>query len=304
MSTPPLLIIASTAFTLGLVHTLIGIDHYLPFIVLAKANKWSLPKTLLVTFLCGIGHVLSSIVIGLIGIALGVALSYLEGIETVRGDIAAWGLLLFGLIYGTLGLIQGIRNKSQGHVHYGAISHIYESGPNHQHIHPHPHSEESHDHATESQLESIHDHPHNHHDPHTHNHIHQSSIPLEPSISQNISPSKSIESNQSYITPITNPTMSHKSTITIWTIFLIFVFGPCEPLIPLVMTPAIYYDWWGIVFVSTVFGLTTILTMLILVALISYGLIKLNISILDRFVHAISGYVIALSGFAIIFLGL
>ena len=39
--------LAGTAATLGLVHTVIGPDHYLPFIVIGRAREWTLRKTLL-----------------------------------------------------------------------------------------------------------------------------------------------------------------------------------------------------------------------------------------------------------------
>ena len=85
-----ILVLAGTAATIGLLYTLFGPDHYLPFIMMAKAGKWSLKKTSLVTFLCGLGHVMSSVVLGGIGIIFGLALSGLEGFEGVRGDLAAW----------------------------------------------------------------------------------------------------------------------------------------------------------------------------------------------------------------------
>ncbi|MBL7071591.1 MAG: hypothetical protein ISS26_05425 [Candidatus Omnitrophica bacterium] len=45
-----------TAASIGFFHTLLGPDHYLPFIVIGKARKWSLAKLSIVTFLCGLGH--------------------------------------------------------------------------------------------------------------------------------------------------------------------------------------------------------------------------------------------------------
>lgn len=56
-------VIAGTAVTIGLVHTVIGPDHYLPFIVISRARGWRLPKTLFVSFLCGLGHVGRSIIL-------------------------------------------------------------------------------------------------------------------------------------------------------------------------------------------------------------------------------------------------
>jgi len=71
-------ILAGTAATIGFVHTILGPDHYLPFIVLSKARQWSSVQTVMITFLCGVGHVLSSVVLGFIGIALGIAVFKLE----------------------------------------------------------------------------------------------------------------------------------------------------------------------------------------------------------------------------------
>jgi hypothetical protein len=69
---------------------MLGPDHYLPFIVMARARKWSLTRTTAVTVLCGIGHVLSSVVLGIIGIVLGISLNKLEALESFRGGFAAW----------------------------------------------------------------------------------------------------------------------------------------------------------------------------------------------------------------------
>jgi len=48
---------------------------------MGKARKWSLGKTMWITSLCGLGHVIGSIALGLIGAALGVALGKLEWFE-------------------------------------------------------------------------------------------------------------------------------------------------------------------------------------------------------------------------------
>jgi len=65
-------ILLMTAASVGFLHTILGPDHYLPFIMIGKARDWTLKKTLWLTFLCGVGHILSSVVIGLVGIAIGV----------------------------------------------------------------------------------------------------------------------------------------------------------------------------------------------------------------------------------------
>jgi nickel/cobalt transporter (NicO) family protein len=51
MIDPEIWVLAGTAASLGLVHTVIGPDHYLPFIVIGRARRWTLRKTLLVSSL-------------------------------------------------------------------------------------------------------------------------------------------------------------------------------------------------------------------------------------------------------------
>ena len=87
-----------SAGSLGFLHTILGPDHYLPFIVLSKARSWSSNKTMWITFISGIGHVGSSILIGMIGIALGISLNKLEYLEAFRGEMVGWMLFAFGIL--------------------------------------------------------------------------------------------------------------------------------------------------------------------------------------------------------------
>ena len=112
-------ILLSTAISIAIIHTLIGFDHYIPFIALSQANKWSMKKTMLIVLLCGIGHVLSSVLIGIIGIALSSALSFLTDIENIRSAIATYFLIAFGLVYTIFGIRQAVKNKSHTHIHNG-----------------------------------------------------------------------------------------------------------------------------------------------------------------------------------------
>ncbi|MBT9165071.1 MAG: hypothetical protein DDT23_01086 [candidate division WS2 bacterium] len=88
-----------TALTIGVTHVILGPDHYLPFIVLSKAGKWSLTKTMLITMICGVGHVIGSVVLGFLGVLLSMNLQRLEIIESIRGDWAGWLLTFFGFVY-------------------------------------------------------------------------------------------------------------------------------------------------------------------------------------------------------------
>ena len=223
-----------TAASIAFLHTVFGPDHYLPFIVMAKARKWSIYKTTWVTALSGLGHVLSSVLLGATGIAVGIGLNRLEVVESTRGDLAAWLFVIFGFGYMLWGIYRGIRNKP------------------HKHIHHHPDG-------------TVHLHEHVHEDQHDH---------------------------------------IHKANITPWILFTIFFLGPCEPLIPILMYPASQNSTWGIAQVSIIFSVVTILTMLGLVLLASYGFSLVKLGRMERYMHAIAGAAIFLSGIAILFLGL
>jgi nickel/cobalt exporter len=227
-----------TAASLGFFHTLLGPDHYLPFIMMSWARRWSGTKTALITLICGFGHIASSVVLGLVGVSLGLALKKLEFVESFRGNLAAWLLIAFGLAY----LAWGLR-------------HAYRGRP---HVHDHTH-----------RSEARHVHTHSHHRQHTHVH---------------------------------NGTTS--ASITPWALFVIFVFGPCEPLIPVLMYPAFRESIFGLVAVTCVFGIVTIGTMLAVVLLSRAGVSFVPMAKVQRFGHAIAGATICLCGLAIQFLGL
>lgn len=83
-----------------------------------------------------------------------------------------------------------------------------------------------------------------------------------------------------------------------WALFLIFGFGPCEPLIPLLLYPAATGSLGASALVIGVFGLATIATMLAVVfaALAVTPLVRWPR--LARWEHAIAGGVVAACGIA------
>jgi sulfite exporter TauE/SafE len=261
------ILILSAAF-LGFIHTLLGPDHYLPFIVLSKARKWTLSKTFWITFISGIGHVGGSVILGIIGVALGISLSKLEAIESQRGNIVSWLLIAFGLLYTIYGIKKYITHG--GHFHLPKFL-VPKKIRNLHHLSMH-NNEPAHIHGHEHNHEHIHEHEseHNHADFHTHKHQHQPE-------------------------DITN--------ITPWILFLIFVFGPCEVLIPLVIFPAAEHNTPGVIAVSVVFGIATISTMLFTVYMGIKGLSVIKFKNGDRYFHLIAGLVILISGSGMQFLG-
>ena len=85
-------------------------------------------------------------------------------------------------------------------------------------------------------------------------------------------------------------------TLTPWVLFAVFVLGPCEPLIPLVMVPAAAGSVAGVVVAATVFAATTLLAMLVAVTVGRRGVDLLPLGALERYMHAAAGVVILVSG--------
>jgi sulfite exporter TauE/SafE len=88
-------------------------------------------------------------------------------------------------------------------------------------------------------------------------------------------------------------------SVTPWVLFAIFVFGPCEPLIPMLMYPAATLSLWGVVVVALVFAAATLTTMLGLVLSGHLGLATFSLPWLERYSHALAGGAIAACGVAI-----
>jgi nickel/cobalt transporter (NicO) family protein len=126
------------AIGIGVTHTLLGPDHYLPFLMLGKARRWSAARTLAVTAVCGGAHVVSSLLLGAFGLAMGYGVAQLEGVEGSRGDVAAWALVGFGVAYAAWGIRQALRRRAGIEMHlHGEQVHVHTHGAGHHH-HPTP----------------------------------------------------------------------------------------------------------------------------------------------------------------------
>jgi sulfite exporter TauE/SafE len=120
-----------TAVTISCLHTLTGPDHYIPFIALSRVRGWTVGKTVVWTLFCGIAHVGSSVLLGLLGIGLGWSLSKISGLENLRGGLAGWALLTFGILYTVWGLKRAWSNKV--HKHFD----VYDNGDIYVYEHKH-----------------------------------------------------------------------------------------------------------------------------------------------------------------------
>ena len=198
--------LTATAVSVGAIHTLLGPDHYVPFAAMAHAGGWSAGKTLRVTVACGLGHVAGSVVLGLLGLAIGVALLKLEFVEAIRGDVAGWMLVAFGAASLGWGLVTAARQHSRANAH------------------------------------------------------------------------------------------ADTGVWTPWLLFLVFVFGPCEPLIPLLIYPAARANAFTVAAVVAAFAAATVGTMVAAVLAMRYGAAVARVPRLERFSHALAGLAILACG--------
>ena len=225
-------ILILTAISIACIHTVTGPDHYLPFIALSKSRGWSAGKTIGWTVLCGSGHVLSSVVLGLCGAALGWSLSKLAWFEDIRGGIAGWFMLFFGFLYGLWGIYAAYKNIPHKHFEQGSGNDLY--------VYEHKHGE----------------------------------------------------------------SVAHKERykVTPWMMFIIFILGPCEPMIPLLYFPAAKNSWPGMLLLIAVYTLVTLATMLTMVLLGYYGIGFFKPGKIERYIHALGGLTIFTCGAGMVFL--
>ena len=194
----------------AVVHSLAP-DHWLPFVMIGKAQTWSRVRLSWVTILAGIAHVGSSILIGGIGILLGIAAISLQGIEATRTTLGILLLIGFGLVYALWGL-----KHSKKHHHHHSFD------------------------------------------------------------------------------------LSGKKAVTLWTLFAVFVLGPCEPLIPL-MFLATSRGLFGIVVISTIFACTTILMMVGQTLLGFSGMELIRHEFAEKYSHAMAGVAVVMTGVFLLF---
>jgi hypothetical protein len=106
------LTLAAAAVTIGALHALAP-DHWLPIAAVGRARGWSVARTARVALLCGFGHVTVSVLLGLVGLAVGQRAVVAVGDRTA----ALSGVLLvgFGVAYLALGARHAISHRLHDH---------------------------------------------------------------------------------------------------------------------------------------------------------------------------------------------
>ena len=203
------------ALLTAVLHTIMGPDHYLPFIAIGKSRGYSLKKTLFWTFVCGIGHIASALLIAAVFIYFSQWLSSekFAWIEENRGNVAAYALIGLGAAYLLWALRRRLRHK------HGAEHHLPQPGK--------------------------------------------------------------------------------EKNISVWVLFIIFVLGPCEALLP-ILTASSVLGVSAVISSTVIFSVATIATMMLAVALGILGINALRFHRLEAYAHEIAGGTIMACGVAII----
>jgi hypothetical protein len=220
------------AVTIACVHTGSGPDHYLPFIALSKSRGWTYRRTLLWTAICACGHVWGSVLLGLAAAAIGWSLSKVGWLQVVRGGVAGWFMLLFGICYGCWGLWRAYKNKPHKHFDMYADGEMY--------VYEHQHGQAV--------------------------------------------------------------AMQDRHKVTPWVMFIIFLTGPCEPMVGLMCSPAIAHSLWGLWLLIIVYTAATLLTMLVMVTLGYLGIAFVKTEKIERYVHALGGLTLVVCGVGMVFM--
>jgi ABC-type nickel/cobalt efflux system permease component RcnA len=141
--------IVTTGSAVAFLHAALP-THWLPFVLAARGQKWGRAKTLAITALAGLGHILFTVVLGVLVVWLGFEARDLTGglFPLLAGGV----LILFGLYY---------------------LFHFARGGHGHQHLFGHAHGGHGHSHDHDHD----HDHPHDHGHEHDHGHSAPSAVP-------------------------------------------------------------------------------------------------------------------------------
>ena len=98
-------------------------------------------------------------------------------------------------------------------------------------------------------------------------------------------------------------TPQNRHKVTPWVMFIIFILGPCEPMIPLLYFSGAKNSWSGIILLIGIYTVVTLLTMITMVTLGYKGLAFVKTEKIERYMHAIGGLTIFICGVSMLFLG-
>jgi ABC-type nickel/cobalt efflux system permease component RcnA len=281
------LLLVFTVAVVGVLHTIVP-DHWVPIALLARQRGWSKAETARIALQAGIGHVVTTLIIGLAVWGAGVAFAMRFG--HLVDDIASIALIAFG---GWIG-ISAWRELHDGHGHgHGHHDHTYTTrfvehahGP-HGHDHRHHHDDDADDDSLYAPLRggvsvlTRHAHAHRHGGiVHGHRHDHEAGTAHEITAEIERAP----------------PLHVHKhKTSSRMALLLILGSSPMVEGIPAFFA-ASRYGVTLLLLMAVVFAISTIATYVILCVYSASGLQRVKLGPIERYGEVISGAFIALVG--------
>ncbi|HEY7966416.1 MAG TPA: hypothetical protein VID68_05270 [Solirubrobacteraceae bacterium] len=126
LSTTPALLAASAGVGFG--HAILP-DHWVPLAVLGRTRHYPLKRVARLSGLAGVAHVLVSILLG--GVVIAVGLQFRSTLQSAQDTIVGCVLIVTGIGFTVVELT--------GHGHRHANEHSHEHGHDHDHGHEHHH---------------------------------------------------------------------------------------------------------------------------------------------------------------------
>jgi ABC-type nickel/cobalt efflux system permease component RcnA len=296
-------------FTLAATHT-VSPDHWFPFVMVGRANKWKTAWVLMLALLAGAGHVGTSVAIGLVGVFAEKGTS--KEVAEVFEKATPLLLIVFGFGYAAYALYKQ-RVGARGHTHgipiinkwLGINAHAYDL-PGQEHSHAQDVSfslgsritiylhkldlivyvaHDDHMHGYDATTEKDHEHKHYHAELlHEHKHKHRvKGI-------DGFVHSHGEEAGQQ--SPI-----DLKDKRAGWGLVAILGLTPCIALLPLTFT-AVKYGTMAVILVNIAFTVGTLGTIVLFTWLGYLGLSWIKLDFFEKYGDVIAGAIIGLLGLA------
>jgi ABC-type nickel/cobalt efflux system permease component RcnA len=295
-------------FTLATTHT-VSPDHWFPFVMVGRANKWRVSWILGLATIAGIGHVGTSVFIGLIGVFAESGVS--KDIAAFLENATPMLLIVFGFGYAGYALYKE-HLGDWGHVHgiplinkwLGINVNVYElPGQNHEEVQDARISlitrfviyfhklnlvtyvaHDDHMHSFDASEEKDHEHKH-YHGELLHGHKHKHRI-------------KGIDGFvHDHGEPIPGGVTDLKDKRAGWGLVAILGLTPCIALLPLTFA-SIKYGTAVVILVNITFTIGTLGTIILFTWLGCLGLSWIKLEFFEKYGDVIAGIIIGLLGLA------
>lgn len=296
-------------FTLAATHT-VSPDHWFPFVMVGRANNWKTPWVLMLALIAGVGHVGTSVAIGMVGVFAesGTSKEVAEFLENATPMM----LMIFGFEYAAYALYKQ-QVGAHGHSHGIPIINkwlgINESAyalPGEDHSHDITFSvfgwfiiyihkldlvvcviHDDHMHSYDATTEEDHEHAHYHGDLlHEHKHTHK------------------VQGVDGFVHDHGENNLTGSEGITDlknkragWGLVAILGLTPCIALLPMTFA-AVKYGTLAVILVNIAFAIGTLGTIVLFTWLGYLGLSWIKLDFFEKYGDVIAGAIIGLLGLA------